>query len=296
MELHIFIASGETCLMDNIKKVFNEENTIEKFNIIMVPLKVGDILIGISDGVSKYNSGELNELLGEVYNNIFPVILIERKSYSDFCNSYSNEHLKNQFIRMDAFEISNNCRSLLIIEKNINIPISNNNKYLFSDDTFEQCCSSILVRDKKSIYIVNSIEHHAKFIFKICKSILKYHKIKKNENIRQDNKTEQDNVYLSNNDCLFNNIDQNAYIRTIKVNKKQNINANVYYQTIIASIPMFSIEIADIITKHYSKLTELINELNLNGIKNIKDIKIGKNKLGNIKANRLRDFLLGIIN
>jgi ERCC4-type nuclease len=201
-----------------------------------------------------------------------PLILAERKKISDFCQSYKSGRIQSQRARISSFRDQTNCLCYLVVEEYFKeVKRTRNNMiYGFSIDALEQCWVSTNVRDRLHLEHVKDTTEHAKFILRELKTLEKYK--------------------LYNGDS--SHVATNSFNESLKLKNKNNLTVELFYQKTIADIPMFSMDIAEKITKLYPSLTRLQAELTKNGINTIKDIKINKNRLGDIKAQRLLEYLL----
>ena len=91
-----------------------------------------------------------------------------------------------------------------------------------------------------------------------------------------------------------NNIinEKNDYISCIKINKKENLDKKTCNIIQLATIPGVSKNISTIILDKYNDLNQLITEFKENGELLLKDLELGKKKLGKVLSKRIYDYLL----
>lgn len=269
----IFLANGEKNLYNQLQKKLDEN--VATFTLKMTNLCVGDILICHHDpnyetNPALYENLNLNTNQKSTQDpHLKPMIMIERKRIADFCSSFTSGHYQNQKDRMIAFAKQTGCQNHLVVE-GYQTMVNRGWHHIHGKPvtTLEQCFTSIMVRDKFNVTHVADEEDHAKYILQCIKTLEKY-KLYEGE-------FEHDKDYLS----------------TLKLKKKANLTPETFYMQTLANIPMFSMETAEYISQTYPSLIHLIKELETHSTTNIENIKIGKNKLGKVKSERLLEFII----
>jgi ERCC4-type nuclease len=268
----ILLATGENQMHHHLLCELEGLSEKNKFKLTFATLQAGDLIICHNED-NEYTNATMRENLGIVGEDndphLRPLLMIERKRISDYCSSFKSGHYTNQKNRMIAFSKQTGCKNHLVVEgylegktryktKVCNVPVP----------TLDQCFTSIGVRDHFNVIHVRDEAEHAKYLLRCLKTLEKY-KLYENE-------LEYDREYVSN----------------LKMKKKSNLTPDVYYQRMIGGLPAYSMDMAQKIYEVHPTLTQLIEELLENGTKNVQEIKVGKNKLGKVRAGRLIEYLL----
>jgi ERCC4-type nuclease len=267
---HIFLASGENVLMQALYDLQDKIPEKTRPAIEFAPLQCGDILICYKSQIDNPVFKLMGEIMGKESMPVIPLIIIERKRINDFCSSYKSGRLLSQRARLSSFREQTGCQCHLVVEGYYQeIVKTYNNLHGFTQSALEQAFVSTGVRDKFILAHVKDIEGHADYIYQCLKSIEKYE------------------LYKG-----YSHVTQQSYNDSLKFKDKTNLTPKLYYTRMISGLPMFSMDIAEKITEIYPTFSSLLAELKTNDINNIKEIKLGKNKLGNVKAQRLIEYLL----
>ena len=187
------------------------------------------------------------------------IYIIERKTVNDLGASIKDGRYKEQKIRL----LSNNKNNIYyIIEGNINYCETLSTKAILGS------IINMIFRDNIKIIYSKDIKQTLDIIIQIKKKfeLNKFEKIEKNE--------------------------KNDYISCIKVNKKENLDKKTCNILQLATIPGVSKNISGIILEKYNNLSNLINEYNQHGELLLKDLELGKKKLGKVLSKRIYDYLL----
>ena len=188
------------------------------------------------------------------------IYIIERKTVNDLGASIKDGRYKEQKIRL----LSNNTNNIYyIIEGNINYCETLSTKAILGSIV------NMIFRDNIKIIYSKDIKQTVDIIIQIKH---KYDTNKFNNNNQNNNK--------------------NDYISCIKINKKENLDKKTCNIIQLATIPGVSKNISTIILEKYNNLSNLINELTEHGELLLKDIELGKKKLGKVLSKRIYDYLV----
>ena len=210
---------------------------------------------------NKYNFTTSNLDVGDIqYKNDDKIIyIIERKTVNDLGASIKDGRYKEQKVRL----LSNHNNNIFyIIEGNINYCETLSTKAILGS------IINMIFRDNIKIIYSKDIKQTLDIIIQIKN---KYETNKFNNN--------QTNI-------------KNDYISCIKINKKENLDKRTCNIIQLATIPGVSKNISTIILEKYDNLNHLISELNQHGELLLKDIELGKKKLGKVLSKRIYDYLL----
>ena len=200
---------------------------------------------------------DLGDIQYKYDNNL--IYIIERKTVNDLGASIKDGRYKEQKIRL----LSNNKNNIFyIIEGNINYCETLSTKAILGS------IINMIFRDNIKIIYSKDIKQTLDIIIQIKN---KYETNKFNNN--------QTNI-------------KNDYISCIKINKKENLDKRTCNIIQLATIPGVSKNISTIILEKYDNLNHLISELNQHGELLLKDIELGKKKLGKVLSKRIYDYLL----
>lgn len=273
----VCVATGEDRLLESLVEIRQQLGV--NFQIEMIGLHVGDVLIGrlVQEGEEVdwdrsvvadnfMNNTELN------LDNLKPLIMIERKSISDFCSSFSSQHYHNQKSRMMGFRQQTSCQCHLVVEGYYDAMDLSNYICKKPVSTLEQCFTSIRVRDNFFVKHVENIYFHADYIFKCLKTIEKYQIWKGSycgigDNLRKD------------------------FVESLKARKKSNLTPSMCFQLQISTIPNISNNMAEKIVEIYPNIRSLIEEFDQHGKHCLSEIKVGKNRFGKVKSEKIFEFL-----
>ena len=162
--------------------------------------------------------------------------LIERKTYEDYASSITDKRLKNQSMRISQLKKEN--PEIIIIYLIEGKHISKDHKF-YNGITRDSLYSSIVnkvLRDKFIIYHTADIYDTALIISKFYDQLPEHY-----------------------NPCLTKvNDERIEYLKTIKVAKKENLTPENAYICQLSQIPGVSIDIANIIYRHYPCMKQLI--------------------------------------
>lgn len=208
------------------------------------------------------------------------VCLIERKTLDDYASSIIDGRSKNQSIRISQLRIDYPDIIIVYLIEGGNLP----KDYKFHNGiTRDALYSSIVnrvVRDHFTIYRTNDINDTAIVIAKM------YDKIIENDQISA-NGTGSDTQRIE-------------YLKTIKLSKKENMTPINCYVCQLAQIQGVSIDIADVISKHYSSMKKLIMSYEAHKDKGnmLSEIMIPIandkfKRLGKVISNRIYEYLCG---
>ena len=187
------------------------------------------------------------------------VYIIERKTVNDLGASIKDGRYKEQKIRL----LSNNKNNIYyIIEGNINYCETLSTKAILGS------IINMIFRDNIKIIYSKDIKQTLDIIIQI------------------KNKSES-NKFQNNQ-----NSEKNDYISCIKINKKENLDKKTCNIIQLATIPGVSKNISTIILEKYNNLNNLITEFNQHGELLLKDIELGKKKLGKVLSKRIYDYLI----
>lgn len=284
----ICLANGENDLYRGLNELREKIKPKFRFRLEITGLHCGDIMLGIHD--SEYeNEYVLSNFMQNPINQLRPLLLIERKTIQDFCRSFRSNHYKNQKSRMMSFRSHTNTRCVLVVEGYYEEKIDNiSPKYegiMFN--TLEQCFTSIRIRDNFFVKHVENTYFHAEFLIKCLSTIERYQVYKGNY---QKNVNANGNSMENNNIESIQDILKKDYADSVKVQKKNNMTPELCYSVQLSSIPGISLNYANIIATHYPNTPLLIKHLEKNGKHGLSEIKVGKNRLGKIKSERIYNY------
>jgi len=272
----VCVATGEDRLMENLVEI--REQLGANFQIEMTGLHVGDILIGrlgeevtwdqsvVAENFMK-NKGDRQNL-----DSLKPLIMIERKSISDFCSSFSSQHYHNQKSRMMGFRQQTGCQCHLVVEGYYDAMDLSNYICKKPVSTLEQCFTSIRVRDNFFVKHVENTYFHADYIFKCLKTIEKY-------------------AIWKGNYCGIGDNLKKDFMESLKARKKSNLTPSMCFQLQISTIPNISNNMAEKIVEVYPNMRSLIEAFDQEGKHCLSEIKVGKNRFGKVKSERIFEYL-----
>lgn len=187
------------------------------------------------------------------------VYIIERKTVNDLGASIKDGRYKEQKVRLLS---NHNNNVFYIIEGNINYCETLNTKAILGS------IINMIFRDNIKIIYSKDLKQTYDIITQIKE---KYDSKKFNSN---QNKTKID------------------YVSCIKVNKKENLDKKTCNILQLATIPGVSKNISSIILDNYIDLNQLIIKFKEEGEFLLKDLELGKKKLGKVLSKRIYDYLL----
>jgi len=189
-----------------------------------------------------------------------PYLILERKTYADLASSIVDGRYSNQKIRLLASEAQ---QRGYIIEGSY--PTSARVGSL-PRDTLDSSIMSMQLRDGFVVLNSQGLEHTARLLLKL-QSKLPYEKVDR---------------------CT-----SEAYLSTIKTNKKDNMTPELCYNAQLTQIPGLSVNMAKHISEAYPNMSSLLTLLaEPDGWKRLSTISLGSRKLGKVLAERVRDYML----
>ena len=247
----VCLAVGEDRLLQRLVEIRDE--TGANFEIEVTGLDAGDVMIGRrwSEGCGRERDWDQALVNGnmngdKIVQDLQPMMLIERKTIQDFCQSFRSQHYANQKSRMMAFRQQTGCPLYLVVEGYFEekemggaiskIPIS----------TLEQCFNSIQVRDNFFVKHVDSIYFHADFIFKCIKTMEKY-EIWKGAYCGQEGNLRKD------------------FMESLKIRKKSNLDPRMCFVVQLSAIPDISVNMAEKIAEVHPNWRSLIAAFDKDG-------------------------------
>lgn len=186
------------------------------------------------------------------------IYIVERKTFNDLGASINDGRYKEQKIRL----LSNSNGNLFyIIEGNMSECTTLNQKALLGSIV------NMTFRDNIKLIFSSDINQTYKILVQIRDKF---------------------------NNGKFNKIitENNNYTSSIKLNKKENmtkLNCNIIQ---LATIPGISKNISTIILENYNTISNLIDEYKKNDEYMLKDLNIGKKKLGKVLSKKIYDILI----
>jgi thiol-disulfide isomerase/thioredoxin len=173
---------------------------------------------------------------------------------------------------MMAFRQATKCPCCLVVEGYEESRGISNKVSGIPVGTLEQCFTSIQVRDNFYIQHVENIYYHAEFIGKCIKTLEKYEiwKEKYGENMDNLNKD---------------------FTESLKTRRKANLDESRVFIIQLSTIPDISINIAEKIAEIYPNWKSLITIFEQNGPDCLSEIKVGKNRFGKIKSQKIHQYL-----
>tara|TARA_B100000575_G_C23087320_1_gene626669 strand:+ start:308 stop:1003 length:696 start_codon:yes stop_codon:yes gene_type:complete len=190
------------------------------------------------------------------------IYIVERKTFNDLGASINDGRYKEQKIRL----LSNSKGNLFyILEGNMSACTTLNQKALLGSIV------NMTFRDNIKLIFSSDINQTYKILIQI-KEKFNSGKFKKivNESISNDNN----------------------YVSSIKLNKKENmtkLNCNIIQ---LATIPGVSKNMSSIILEKYNTIDKLIEEYKKNGEDMLGELNIGKKKLGKVLSKKIYDILI----
>jgi ERCC4-type nuclease len=269
---YICIASGESKLLKNLEELRDKIPQENQFHIENTGLHTGDILIGYKDP-NYTNEIVLENFITKKIDNLRPLILIERKTISDYCQSLKSQHYQNQKSRMMSYRDQTGCRCTLVVEGFYEQQDLSPNICGTPLSTLEQAFTSIQYRDNFCVMHVENTYFHAEYIMKILKSYEKYKLYKGN--------------YSDNDDNL-----RKDFMDSLKARKKTNLDPKMSYNLMISNIPDISVNMAEKISELYPTMKTLITHLETNGPDSLANIQLNKNKFGKVKSQKIYQYIL----
>ena len=276
MKLYIDVREPEiiiNTILDLNKKLPNNQS----IEIIKTNLLLFDYLI-TND---KFN-------LENFENNLENILVaIERKSENDLIASIKDGRYKEQGCRMENLNLENN-KIYYLIEESFG---TGKNK-----ETEKKIIQSALIslsyfKNFSLLFTKNKLET-ANLIYKFCDKINNenINIIKKEKQIINLNNNTLDNTNLDNNNLethINKNLQNNNYLNTIKLSKKDNITPENIDIIMLMQIPNISSNIAECIIKEFKSIQNLIfslkNDENILNNFRINERKISKTVVANIK-------------
>ena len=188
------------------------------------------------------------------------IYIVERKTFNDLGASINDGRYKEQKIRL----LSNSNGNLFyILEGNMSECTTLNQKALLGSIV------NMTFRDNIKLIFSSDINETYKILVQI-----------------------RDKFNSGKFSKIVNERNDNNYISSIKLNKKENmtkLNCNIIQ---LATIPGVSKNISTIILENYNTISNLIDEYKKNDEYMLKDLNIGKRKLGKILSKKIYDILI----
>ena len=184
------------------------------------------------------------------------VYIVERKTFDDLGASIKDGRYKEQKMRL----LSNNNDIYYILEGNIDKCKTINKKALLGSIV------NMIFRDNIKVIFSENIEQTVEIIIQIKKKF--------------------------NEGKFFKNKIDNEYVNSIKIKKKENMDKRTCNIVQLATIPGVSKNTAEIIIENYLTMDKLIEEYKTNGIMLLKDLSLGKKKLGKVLSEKIYNYLI----
>lgn len=231
---------------------------------IIIDNREKDLIELCSKNNLEFNKQNLH--LGDITFNLEnnqELIIIERKTIDDLLQSINDGRYREQKSRLLEKHKKDGTSIYYLLEGNI----YNSSK----SDLIYSCIINTMIRDNFKIIYSKNIEETYNYIIKITKKCVEFKGI------------------LTKNEIINNN-----YIDVIKSEKKKNMTKENCYMAMLKQIPGVSSNIAINISKEYDSFNKLIKAYEV--VENnkellLKDIVIGKRKLGNVLSKRIYDYL-----
>lgn len=241
--LKLIIDNRESLLIQKLSILTH----IETFQLIL-----GDIIIGYS--IDK------------------PLIIIERKTFTDIFASLKDGRYNEQSLRLKHSSNIHLHNIIYLLEGNISILSTEKRKLLYS------CITSIQLFKGFSVLLSSNIDETVNILLNMINKI--------NNNFKKNNF-----LYYNNDNITSNNtsIDESYLSIGIKKNKSDNIVPENIGSIILSQIPNINHSTSQVIMQPYNNFKSFylaLIESNgdiLNGLKNEKGRKINKNAIENIK-------------
>ena len=241
-----------TILIDYLKNLVNlsdKDITIEVDN-----LDLGDILIYKNDIT-------------------IPDIIIERKSINDLMASLKDGRYNEQSYRLDKYSLQNH---------NIYYIIEGSLEHVSNSITKQTIYSAIFTLSYfKGFSVINSfnMKQTGEYIFRFADKLMRETKrnsyYRNDENINEDNENKKNENENNENE---NNENEKKYSSVLKTSKKSNITKDNILEIMLMQIPGVSANVAQILSKNFKNMKNLINSLE-NNRNCLNDIYINKRKL-----------------
>jgi ERCC4-type nuclease len=209
------------------------------------------------------------------------VCLIERKTLDDYASSIVDKRIRNQSVRISQLRKDNpQIQIIYLIEGQF---ISKDHQYRngITRDSLYSSMINRVIEDKYMIYRTADINDTALIVTKIFDKLI--------ENLSKHNGIEVD--------------EKTAYLKTIKLSKKENMTANSCYLCQLSQIPGLSVDMAKIIATKYGSMYQLVSAYiqtpDLDGKRNLLSellIPIANDKtrrLGNVLSKRIYEYICG---
>jgi ERCC4-type nuclease len=208
---------------------------IDKFKVLVKPLKLGDVLI-----IKCSNEFDINTCSDEqLYNNC--VLIFERKTCEDLLSSVNDGRYREQKARLLAnFKLNQIC---YLIENELSTSLNKyrkNGKQIVIGAMVNKC-----FRDNIKMIKSKNIFETVDFLLNICKKVVSHPEY---FNQLNDEETSED-LSINYNSC-------------IKISKKENITRDSFGILSLTIIPGISINIASTIMSKYGSLNNLIKSIN----------------------------------
>lgn len=206
-------------------------------------------------------------------NSGTPLIVVERKTYSDLSASIKDGRYKEQKERF-IYSMQKNIRKIYLLEGD------NIKKFTLPEKTFQGVVTNTMLRDHIQVYFTKNINETITFIKNIHKNIEKYIDEIVNEIVNGEEKT-----YNAENIC--------------KSAKKDNITSSICFRNMMKQIPSVSTKLADVLTDKFKSISNFVQTLSEQGsieskIQYLSEIRFGSNlrKVGLKTAAKIISYLM----
>ncbi len=206
-------------------------------------------------------------------NSGTPLIVVERKTYSDLSASIKDGRYKEQKERF-IYSMQKNIRKIYLLEGD------NIKKFTLPEKTFQGVVTNTMLRDHIQVYFTKNINETITFIKNIHRNIEKYVDEIVNEIVNGEEK-----VYNAENTC--------------KTAKKDNITSSICFRNMMKQIPSVSTKLADVLTDKFKSISDFVQTLSEQGsveskVQFLSEIRFGSNlrKVGLKTAAKIISYLM----
>jgi ERCC4-type nuclease len=233
------------------------------------------------------NNLDVGDIIIEKNNSPIKII-IERKTISDLNSSIKDGRYKEQKIRLKNASSNNNIKICYLLEG----LIPYNDKYI-SKSPILGFYHNTMIRDNILVFRSISLDESCEIIKHISDKLEKNEEIFLNEKIKEKS---MDNI--SNEEI--------QYANTLKLKKKENITANIFFMETLALIPGVSINMSSVIVNKFGTLMNLIEtygkiENDEEKMRLLRDLEVKVSngekvrKIGIKNSEKIYKFIKGII-
>ena len=202
----------------------------------------------------------------------FNYLIVERKTYSDLISSIKDGRYREQKLRLKDYRDKNGCKIVYLIEEDSSLK----NGYIcgIPVKTLYGSMIKCMLRDNIYVYRSDGLENSLNFLLTVEK-------------------------YINNGDLNIEKVDilgENKYASVIKTQKKANMTYSNCYIAQLKQIPGISTNGAVAISNVYKNMFDMIDSYNkIDDIKGkfmmLKDIKVGKKKLGKKTSEKIYKYI-----